>query len=1480
MGEGATALKENDLAEAEKNYRMALGMKPNSPEALEALAGTFMQAQQYASAEQLYASFVKVKPSSTSAWRGLFMAQYQSGNGALAIQTDHRMPAGVHSQLMRDPLYLRTLASAYSSVGRDADAQRVLHSALDLPFPPDAKGVKVDTQLQYAALLQAANHLDQAAGLYRQALAGDPTNANAWKGLVGAEHAQAQDQLALQTIESMPPTVYDSAMGDPGFEQTVASIYQSQNKYDIAQELLEKALAQQTSGGQKPAVSGQLQLAGIYMQRGNTQQAYPIYQRILSADPTQLDAWKGLLTGLHSTGRDQEALAQIQQIPPQIRVQLESDVSYLQTVGSVYAALNDPRDSQRFLVLIQQHYAAQHSAPPADIDIQDAWLLFNGGNDAGLYRELMQLGGRPDLTDAQRRTVQTIWANWAVRRANQAAAANHIPRSIEILNAAARAFPDNPGVAKALAGGYAKGGYYKGALTIWKAQDMSSASASDYKAAVGVALAAGDSKDAETWLRFGLNAYPKDAQLLILGAKFEMARGDSARAAEYYRASLTAMPPPDPGAELAYALSHYTPSASTPLPSTKQAKDLAQLLQPGINDAAPAAIADQPIEAVDTRPYLPSYNGPASNIPVPVPASQYQNGTQYPNASQYPNGYPYQNGNGVVPSYMSNPNPVPTAPTQPKGSYSLKDYVPQASVSEPLPADATAIPGTQIANSYYPPAPLPSRPSARTTPTSRARAQPRQATEPTQAVVGPDEYQRQQIILATQRAEASVPLGYPSPPYPDSSLAQNGNQYISQNSGGPLLRPGSLTQNPTSVAPASYQPQQQGSAPASSPPAAGVDEFGHPYTTYVPYVPTSTPTSYQVQAPVPVDLGATQPVVPTADPTLTDVLPVAKNVPNAHSRRLGTQHPDIAAANAAAIRRNQSNPLLTGISVPPPEADNSPPTQNTQYNASSQMNQTQLPPTQTTNSLPQAPSSSSSYQGTADQTPTPGQQYPQPNVTPTRGRSRARTATAPAPATQRTTASGLIYPSVPQPLGYQPYPPAAAPFELPTAPTDADLVAKQVPPLRNNYSVLAPTEPGLPLSERAQTERDLAALEAAYSGWIGGTGIGRYRSGRSGLDRLTDLEASFEASGVIGHSVRATIVPTAVFLSNGTANMADYTGSGSVLGTYQLDPDENPNGTGPAAQYATGVGGELQLTSNHIDVALGYTPYQFLVNNITGRVAVRLFKHLSLFAGRDAVKETQLSYAGLRDPGTVTPIYSGNIWGGVVQTGGGFRFDFGNERSGFYFTADGADLTGYHVLENTKAEGSMGAYFLVHTWPGIGKLNIGAAMFGEHYNNNQIGQTYGVGGYFSPEAYFLAAVPITFSGTYKSNFHYNVAGSIGIQTFEEDNALFFPLDRALQTSFSSSTNCTLTGLANHVAACAQYPIVSNTGLNYGLTSEASYRITDHWFVGGYLNGNNTNNYNTISGGFFVRYLFRQQYPVEDTPTGMFPYDGFRPLRVP
>jgi hypothetical protein len=217
----------------------------------------------------------------------------------------------------------------------------------------------------------------------------------------------------------------------------------------------------------------------------------------------------------------------------------------------------------------------------------------------------------------------------------------------------------------------------------------------------------------------------------------------------------------------------------------------------------------------------------------------------------------------------------------------------------------------------------------------------------------------------------------------------------------------------------------------------------------------------------------------------------------------------------------------------------------------------------------------------------------------------------------------------------------------------------------------------------------------------------------------------------------------------------------------------------------------------------------------------------------------------------------------VVSTGGGVRFDVGDERAGFYVTADGADLTGYHVLENYKFEGSAGAYFLAHTFPGVGRLNVGASIFGMHYNYNERGLTYGLGGYFSPTAYFLASVPITFTGHYLQDFHYSVAASVGVQTFQEASQAYFPLDRFYQSTIGGSM-----------------PTNSNTGGNYSINAEGSYRIVDHWYAGGFLSANNTNNYNTTTGGFFVRYLFRPQYGNDDYPTGIFPVDGFRPLRVP
>jgi cellulose synthase operon protein C len=1288
MQEATAALNANDLATAQYEFHSALQMRPGSPEATLGLGGTLLKGQHTGAAIAVFEPYTKARPGDVAGWRGLLTADHDAERYAEALALDKRVPPAVHEELMRDPDYLRTLASVYSAGGREAEAQQVLQIALDLPFPASARGVKADAQLQYAGLLLAAKRYEQASGLYRQVLAADTTNTEAWQGLIQTEHAVGQDANALQALGAMPPQNYQAAMQEPGFETLVASIYESQGQMDKAQRVLETFLTAQRAQNKQPFVPAQLQLASIYMLRGNSQQAYPLYREVLSANPDRLDAWKGMFAAMHGTGHDQEALAQVAQIPPEARQTLESDTAYLQTVGAIYAGLGHPQEATSFLYRVQQIYAARGMGAPPDVDIQSAWLLYSSGDDAALYRALMGLGARLDLSDDQRRTVQTIWAAWAVKRSNQSTAVGNTKRALAILNAAAQAFPDNVDVIKALASGYANAGLPKHAVALFKAQDLSSGSAADYKAAVGAALASDDLKDAETWLRFGLEQYPRDSQLLSLAAKFETARGDPNRATEYYRASLRAMPPPRPGEDLEREMAQPVPVR----PGAAGVPDLATLLRtPGRGEG----YGEVP-QVVDPRPYLPGSAMPLSGIPAYDVA------------------------------------PVPAAP--PSGK--LKDYVPQSKLDD----------GDGVIHLH-----------------------------PASAVWGPH--------------RTYGPVG--SRPVARLHLAAF---------------------------------QQSTTAPQTAPDG----------TPIVPYAATAKPAQKTVPKP--------------------------------------TQS-EAAKTRAAAIRANQDSAPQdrTGVSHPPDE--NYDAAQSGAQLEGAQFNPAQTQGTQVPRPQPQQPTDAQNGSG--------AQQYPQPTrkqPTATKPRPRQQTTTQ-QPATQQpaqqpvpqapvpASAPPITYPVYPQPLGNPGVPVTGGTYPLPNPPTDQDLMQQNVPPLRGYYDP-RPDQP-VPLSERQQTQLDLANLEGAYSGWAGGSALARYRSGTPGIDWLAVLQASGEMSVIANRKVRFTIVTTGVFLNSGVLDTSSGTlGTQPVLGTLPGNAI-NP----PQQQFATGVGGEIQMVTNTFSAAAGYTPYGFLVSNVIGRASWKPGDgHFTMYGGRDSVKETQLSWAGLRDPGS--SFTNGNIWGGVVETGGGVRLDFGSEKTAFYVQAEGADLTGFHVLENRRFDGTAAATFQVRSWKDVGSLNIGGTMFGEHFNHNERGETYGLGGYFSPNAYFLAAVPLTFIGHQGTYFHYTVSGGAGIQTFQEARQVYFPLDLPIQTQLASGCTTAVAG------ACAVFPVNSQTELNYSVDAKVAYQMTDHWFVGAFLSGNNTNHYNTVSGGFFVRVTFRKEFPTADYPTGLFPVEGFRPVKVP
>jgi tetratricopeptide (TPR) repeat protein len=1355
MGEASQAFDENQLDVAAAKYKEALAMRPRSHEALSGLAGLMMKQQQYGEAANIYQDLLKIEPQNGDAWKGLFFSYARDGQNDNALAVVNRFPPAVKTASTKDPEYLRTLATIYHSENRPADAQRVLAQALALPFPSNGSTLKSDTKLQYAGILMEANRFDQAAEMYTQILNDDAGNLSAWMGMVSAHHELKQDSEAIADVEKMPPATYEAALNDAAFLSMLGSIYQQANQFDIAQNLLERSAKLQMTAGGQPSLQLQLQLAAIYLQRNNTDQAYAIYRQVLTAHPERVDAWKGLIATLQATNHNTEALQQIALIPPLVRKQLETDFEFVQGEASLYAAAGDIPHAVEYMNRVQAHYAQLKTAPPANIEIQNAWLLYNTKNDRALYPALMRLGGRQDLTAAQRETVQTIWANWSVRRAGAAIDNNDNQRAVQILEAASLAFPDNVQVRKVLAGGYLRTGQTKEALAMYKSVGMQDASASDFQGAIGAALAAGDKAQAEVWLRQALDRFPNDASILAMAARFEQARGDNQRAADYWRASLAAMPASSPTDRLAHELAY--PDVSTKPRKATTAADLQQLLDPN----------NEPFPKTTKLPPLPAYGPDPYNGRAPVVLTQPQ---------------------AAVPQ-----GPLITAPA------TTEIPVPMAQAPDAVSSGSTATgsPANGAATASH------ARQSSRSAATARNQSSGSQTYSGKMNLPSSEE-NITDTAPSTRTQTPQAPVFIPAPP-------------------------------PSTTGPPAQQPAYPADVPV-------------PQSSIVPNSGPQTPLRITSQ-------------------------PMGDKAAQAQALFADQTDGQLTQGSAAQIHALGNAPVTLPASHAPPASGQS-------TAAASTYSETQYTP-----SAQEAATGaySAQKQQPAQQPPAPTVQQPAtpPPATSEQGKKSKHKAAATETVPTLVTAPGEQNPSqvtVPE------SPAVVNPSITTNGITDEELQQRSLPPLRGPWVKVQ--REARAVTPREEAEMQLQTLESSYSPWAAGVGLINYRSGDLGYDHLSALEAPFEVSTPFGYNARMTIVAKPVFLDSGQADgtsiitVEEATTSGRTLVTIPqpLGTDTNTGATTattstttpatpPPQQNAAGVGGEVQLAFPHLALAAGYTPYGFLVSNVTGRATWRPENGPFTFSFvREPVKDTQLSYAGLRDPGSATLGFPGNVWGGVIANQGNVQYSRGDAQSGFYLGVGGQYLTGVHVQTNSRFDGSGGAYWRIKTLPEYGTLSVGANFFGMHYAHNQQAFTLGMGGYFSPQEYFLANIPLTWTGHYQTRWHYEILGGFGVQAFQQDTTPLYPL---------ADQKATEVALNN-----AALPAMTSVGPNYNLRGTVAYQIGPHWFAGGFLSANNSRNYAAVSAGFSIHYLFRAQPSAVTSPTGLFPNDGLRPFTVP
>ena len=409
-----------------------------------------------------------------------------------------------------------------------------------------------------------------------------------------------------------------------------------------------------------------------------------------------------------------------------------------------------------------------------------------------------------------------------------------------------------------------------------------------------------------------------------------------------------------------------------------------------------------------------------------------------------------------------------------------------------------------------------------------------------------------------------------------------------------------------------------------------------------------------------------------------------------------------------------------------------------------------------------------------------------------------------------------------------------------------------LPPLTGSHaeSVVRPQTP------REQIEQQLALIQSSSSPWLGGTSGIAYRSGQPGFDHLAAYSAEIESSASLGPNARLTVVARPVLLDAGTPSVTSPNYRQGTLPVSAI----------PESQSASGIGGEVQLRTSNFAASLGYTPSGFLVSNVTGDLLIHpQASHFTLTFARQPIVDTQLSWAGLRDIGSRSSTFAGNVWGGVVTNSGELQIASGDASQGWYIQGGGQYITGDHVATNQRADGDAGAYWRVWQNPDSATVTVGANFFGMHYGKNLRYFTYGQGGYFSPSAYMLGNIPVTVSGHSGSRVHYNVVGSLGLQAFSESSTPYFPLDPAIQLAQGNP----------------YYSEQTNVGANYDIQGKIDYALNEHWFGGAYLDANNARDYTSSRVGFYIRYMLRPQ-PIgyEASPTGIFPTSGLRPLRVP
>ncbi|MBO7925527.1 BCSC C-terminal domain-containing protein [Pseudoalteromonas sp. K222D] len=265
-------------------------------------------------------------------------------------------------------------------------------------------------------------------------------------------------------------------------------------------------------------------------------------------------------------------------------------------------------------------------------------------------------------------------------------------------------------------------------------------------------------------------------------------------------------------------------------------------------------------------------------------------------------------------------------------------------------------------------------------------------------------------------------------------------------------------------------------------------------------------------------------------------------------------------------------------------------------------------------------------------------------------------------------------------------------------------------------------------------------------------------------------------------------------------------------------------------------------------VDIGTTPLGFLIEDIVWGINYADdfgdFGYSLEFEKRP-VTSSVLSYAGLTD------INSGKVWGGVRSTGltANLSHDLGGNW-GFWSSADFQLYKGQNVKDNQRYRLMGGSYYRVISNQER-EFTAGVSLLHWSYKFNLSEETYGHGGYYSPQNYIGISLPLSYDARWGDDFVYRIKTGISYSQTKSNAIDFFPNDPDLQAqAFVSQLETGVVPAFNGD---------TSAGVSYNLEGSFEYRVTPHWFFGGYLAIDRSDFYEPNFGQLYVRYYFNPVY---------------------